>query len=41
MPGDQYTSAPSPLWEQAAELLADWDDTPTPVHELVVDRRLG
>jgi hypothetical protein len=30
-----------PLWEQAAQPLAHWEDAPAPVPEFVFDQRLG
>ena len=30
-----------PLWDQAPEPLANWDDAPAPVPEFVFDQRLG
>ena len=30
-----------PLWDQAAEPVAHWDDSPAPVPEYVFDQRLG
>jgi hypothetical protein len=30
-----------PLWDQAPEPLATWDDAPAPVPEFVFDQRLG
>jgi hypothetical protein len=40
-PPDVAPARGPPLWEQPAEPVAHWEDTPAPVPEFVFDQRLS